>query len=279
MGESDKTGPRPGGTQTFFSPRGLYPRMGSTQWTFQAARVRDGAIPLVVPESMLVFAAHPDDELLSAGGTILKYADLGCKVTAVVATKGLGGYARREYKKNIDALRQDEFERVTKFLNCEFVELGYDSIEVNRDAIARVTNLIRDVRPQVILLPHHTDVHRAHRRLAQIVREAVYHTATGKAYGGQGREFTPLAVYYYESPSCKFQYIEGDVFVIVDISAYWEQKIAAFQKAYKSQQEVIERALAWAESTAILRGNEIVGEHGEAFIPCTEYVPLRVLLM
>ena len=34
-------------------------------------------IPIVVPKRMMVFAGHPDDELISCGGTILKYLDLG----------------------------------------------------------------------------------------------------------------------------------------------------------------------------------------------------------
>ncbi len=52
--------------------------------------------PIVVPESILVFAPHPDDELLSCGGTIMKYRELGSKITVVVATGGLGGYAKKK---------------------------------------------------------------------------------------------------------------------------------------------------------------------------------------
>ena len=30
-------------------------------------------LPVIIPDSILIFAPHPDDELLSCGGTILKY--------------------------------------------------------------------------------------------------------------------------------------------------------------------------------------------------------------
>ncbi|MHA1453629.1 MAG: PIG-L deacetylase family protein [Promethearchaeota archaeon] len=235
-------------------------------------------IPLVIPESMIVFAGHPDDELISVGGTILKYAALGTKVTTVVATSGLGGYAKPGDKKKIAETRAKEFELVSEYLNCNFIELDYKEINVTRSIISKFTNLIRKHKPQVIFMPHPTDIHRTHRKLAKVVREAIYHTATGRAYGGHGKDFRPSAVYCYESPSCKFQYVDANVFVTVDISDYWDKKVEIFQKVYASQVEVLDRVLDWAHDTATLRGNEVNGEYGEAFIPLTEYVPMRILL-
>ena len=242
-------------------------------------KCRGQQVPLVVPESIMVFAPHPDDELLSAGGTILKYSALGSKVTVVVATQGLGGYAKQEYQEDIEEKRRQEFERTTDLLHAEFMELNLKEVEVNRETIRILTQLIREKRPQVILMPHCSDVHRAHRNLSLALREAIYHTTTGNAYGGYGKAFIPFAIYCYESPSCKFQYIEGNVFVTVDISDQWEEKKHIFREVYSSQQEVIGRVLEWAEKTALLRGNEVQGNYGEAFIPLTEYVPLKILLI
>ncbi|GAG72078.1 unnamed protein product, partial [marine sediment metagenome] len=76
-----------------------------------------------------------------------------------------------------------------------------------------------------------------------------------------------------------FQYIESSVFIIVDIEEYWEKKKEIFNQVYISQKEVLSRVLDWAEDTAILRGNEINSKYGEAYIPETTYVPLRILLV
>jgi LmbE family N-acetylglucosaminyl deacetylase len=236
-------------------------------------------VPIVVPEKIMVFAGHPDDELISCGGTILKYLELGSEVYVVVATTGLGGYAKEEHKETISSQRENELKKVVEQLNCKFIELGYSSLEVNRSKISKITNLIRDYMPQVILIPHFTDFHRIHRNLSIIAREAIYHCATGKAYGGHDRQWMPYGVYYYESPSCKFQYIEGSVFVVVDIEKYWEQKKRIFKEIYISQKEVLERVIDWAEDTAILRGNEINSKFGEAYIPETTYTPLKILLV
>ena len=239
----------------------------------------DDKLPLIIPKKIMVIAGHPDDELVSCGGTLLKYRELGSEIIIVVATQGKGGYAKESHKDSIVKHREFELKHVSEVLKSELIELNYSDMEVNREKISKITNLIRDYRPQVILMPHFSDFHRVHRNLSLIAREAVYHCSTGKAYGGHERNWTPFGVFYYESPSCKFQYIEGSVFVVVNIEKYWEHKKEIFNKIYVSQKEVLERVLDWAEDTAILRGNEINAEYGEAFIPETTYTPLKIILM
>ena len=241
--------------------------------------ISDSEIPVVVPKRMLVFAGHPDDEIISCGGTILKYQALGSEVFVVVATSGLGGYAKSKQITGIENQRKQELELIRTTLKCKIIELGYFDLEVTSKHISEITNLIRDIKPQVILLPHYSDFHRVHRNLSLIAREAIYHSSTGKAYGGYNRNWTPFGVYYYESPSCKFQYVESSVFIVVDIERYWHKKKEIFNVIYLSQKEVLERVLEWAEDTATLRGNEINSTYGEAFVPETTYTPLKLLLL
>jgi LmbE family N-acetylglucosaminyl deacetylase len=238
----------------------------------------DTTIPIVVPKRMMVFAGHPDDELISCGGTLLKYQELGAEIFIVVATGGLGGYTKENQKNKIIKTREIELSHMTDELKWNVIELKYSDLRVGREKVARITNLIRDYRPHVILIPHYTDFHRVHRNLSLITREAIYHCATGKAYGGHERNWTPLGVYYYESPSCKFDYIEGNVFIIVDIEKQWEKKKEIFNYVYVSQKEVLERVMDWAEDTATIRGHEIDSRYGEGFIPETTYTPLKILL-
>ncbi|MFX0058100.1 MAG: PIG-L deacetylase family protein [Candidatus Hodarchaeota archaeon] len=239
----------------------------------------ENELPIVVPKRIMILAGHPDDEIVSCGGTILKYQELGAEIIVVIATSGLGGYAKQSQKEGILEQRQNELNLVKDFIKGKLIELNYSDLKINRNIISQITNLIRDIQPQVILIPHYSDFHRVHRNLSYITREAIYHCSTGKAYGGHERNWTPLGVYYYESPSCKFEYIEGSVFVVVDIDKYWEKKKEIFNIVYVSQKEVLQRVLDWAEDTAILRGNEINASYGEAFIPETTYTPLKILLV
>ena len=132
-------------------------------------------IPIVVPKQILVLAGHPDDEIISCGGTLLKYKALGSKIIVIVATNGVGGYVETNQKKNIIKQRKMELESVRSSLDCEIIELEFPIMDITRDKISTITNLIRDIRPQVILMPHHSDFHRVHRNLSLISREAIYH--------------------------------------------------------------------------------------------------------
>ncbi|TFG17900.1 MAG: hypothetical protein EU531_01815 [Promethearchaeota archaeon] len=239
----------------------------------------DKVIPVVVPKRIMVFAGHPDDEIISCGGTLIKYRELGSEIIIIVATSGLGGYAKKHQRDQIKTQRQNELNAIQKVLDCKILELNYADLQITRKKVAQITNLIRDMQPNVILMPHFSDFHRVHRHLSLITREAIYHCSSGKAYGGHERSWKPYGVYYYESPSCKFQYIEGSVFIIVDIEKSWTKKKEIFSEIYVSQKEVLERVLDWAEDTAILRGNEIASAYGESFIPETTYTPLKILLV
>jgi LmbE family N-acetylglucosaminyl deacetylase len=235
--------------------------------------------PLLVPKRILVFAPHPDDEILSTGGTILKYKALGSEITIVIATKGSGGYRKEENKENIIRQRHSEINDLQNLLDWKIIALNYENLSIEREQISKVTKLIREIKPQIVLSPHFQDTHRIHRNLSYIVRESLYHAATGEAYGGDGKLWQPLGVYYYESPSYKFQYAGYKTYITTNIDDYWMRKKELFSRIYKSQEQMLTEILTWAEHTAKLRGMEINSEYGEAFIPETTYTPLRLLLV
>ncbi|MHA1369819.1 MAG: PIG-L deacetylase family protein [Promethearchaeota archaeon] len=242
--------------------------------------IKNDKIPIVVPRKMLFFAPHPDDELISCGGTILKYSNMGSEIIVVLVTRGLGGYAKEQDQQIIAETRETEYKNAVKKLRVdEVINLELDEVVVNRENVKTFTNIIRDYKPDLVFSPHISDTHRAHRATAEIAKESLYHAIHGKAYGGHGKDVRVNGYYCYESPSRKFFYVDANVFTIVDITEYWKSKKEIFHEVYASQQEVLGRILTWAEKTAKLRGEEIFCEYGEAFIPDTEYCPLRILIL
>jgi len=234
----------------------------------------------IIPDSILVFAPHPDDELLSCGGLILKYSKLGTKIIVIGVTRGVGGYSKAAYEADIQDIRIQEFEKSIQLLGADRElsrDLGYDEITPTRPYIKEFTNLIRDLQPQLILCPHPEDSHWIHRNTSLCVTEAIYHSQ-GRAYGGYQKEWIPFGCYFYESPSCKFEYVEGPK-IICDITETWEAKMRIFDEVYQSQVEQLERVADWAERTAKLRGEMGFCGYGEAFIPDTRYVPLKLLII
>ena len=72
----------------------------------------ENEIPIVVPKRLMVFAGHPDDEIISCGGTILKYKELGSEIIIVIATSGLGGYTKKLDKPKILEHRKNELKLI-----------------------------------------------------------------------------------------------------------------------------------------------------------------------
>ena len=54
---------------------------------------------------ILVFCAHADDEVIGLGGTIRKFANAGAEIRLVHFSAGAEGYATREEKSTIVAIK------------------------------------------------------------------------------------------------------------------------------------------------------------------------------
>ncbi len=73
---------------------------------------------------ILIFGAHPDDEVIGMGGTIRRFADAGATVRLVHFSPGAEGYASPAEKNTICAERAAETAAVCKLLGiAEYVNL------------------------------------------------------------------------------------------------------------------------------------------------------------
>ncbi|MBY9006778.1 MAG: PIG-L family deacetylase [Candidatus Lokiarchaeota archaeon] len=240
--------------------------------------VEDDFKTILVPKRIMVLAGHPDDEIISCGGTLLKYQELGSEIIIVLGTYGLGGYSEISKKDKIKDIRDNELETISQVLNWKYINLGYENLDIDREKISSVTKLILKEKPHIILAPHFKDIHRIHRNFSYIIRESIYHCSLGNTYGLQNNLWIPFGFYYYETPSCKFKDIYASSFIIVDINNYLNQKIQILNNYYKSQKFLIDKISNWMINTASLRGSEINKKFGEAYIPDTIYSPLKLVL-
>ncbi|MFC5491855.1 PIG-L deacetylase family protein [Nocardioides caricicola] len=112
---------------------------------------------------VLVVAAHPDDEVLGAGGTLAKHVDAGDEVRAIVVSEG----ATSRYEDTmVDELRsagRRSGERIG-FASLEFV--GMPDQRLDAVALIDVTQalepLIQDFRPDVLYTHAPMDVNTDH---------------------------------------------------------------------------------------------------------------------
>jgi len=122
---------------------------------------------------ILVVAAHPDDEILGVGGTILKHVKNGDQVSILV----LGdGESSREAKVDIEK-RENQAKRVIQALGAKEMILKklpdnqFDSLPL-LEIIKEVEAVIRQVKPEIIYTHCPTDLNVDHRLTFQAVLTA-----------------------------------------------------------------------------------------------------------
>jgi LmbE family N-acetylglucosaminyl deacetylase len=116
---------------------------------------------------VMVFAAHPDDEVLCMGGTIAVHSDRGDEVTVVCLTDGSStqypGDESRRRQKDEEAQAAAKVLGVAEYVHLDFPDMRLDTlahVEVNRV----VEEHLRERQPEVVYTAH-PDVNLDHRML------------------------------------------------------------------------------------------------------------------
>lgn len=223
---------------------------------------------------ILVFAPHPDDEILGCGGTIARYISEGheayvCVVTsprppiydnAAAIKNGWPHVMYPEIRKAHETLGIKE----TFFLQFPCVLLENEPRNVVN---GKVDEVIRKTEPDIVFIPHFGDMQKDH----AIVSEAVMVAVRSK------NAYAPQYVYSYECLSETEWNIPhpANAFVpntFIDISGHLPKKLEAM-KCYVSQLARFPnpRSLGAIEALAKLRGSTAGFEAAEAFMLIREY--------
>ncbi len=179
--------------------------------------------------NVLVIAAHPDDEVLGAGGSIARWAAEGQDVA--IAILGEGHTSRYDRREDADLAAVEQLhgcsQQVADLLGAKELVMGdlpdnrFDT-EPFLDVVKRVEALVERLQPEVVLTQHGGDLNIDH----QVIFRATM-TATRPMAGRPVK-----ALYAYEvasSTEWAFQQFEPHFrpSVFVDISATLETKVAA----------------------------------------------------
>jgi LmbE family N-acetylglucosaminyl deacetylase len=108
------------------------------------------------PDRVLVVTAHPDDVDFGAAGTVATWTDAGVEVVYCVCTDGqAGGFDRDVPRERIPEIRRREQRAAAAVVGVADVRfLGHvdGELEPTRDLVREVVRVIRDVRPQRVVL-------------------------------------------------------------------------------------------------------------------------------
>jgi LmbE family N-acetylglucosaminyl deacetylase len=219
--------------------------------------------------TVLVVAAHPDDEVLGAGGTIARHADAGGVVQVLIAAEGATSRQQqpdRDEAANELARLSNAAQVAGRILGAAAVELlslpdnRLDSLD-RLDLIKQIEQKIDQHQPQVVYTHHAGDVNIDHRRL----HEAVV-TACRPTPGQPVRRVLSFEVASSTEwqPASSAPTFEPNWFV--DISAQWARKRQALE-AYACEMRPWPhaRSIVALEHLARWRGAQVGVEAAEAF--------------
>jgi LmbE family N-acetylglucosaminyl deacetylase len=120
---------------------------------------------------VLVVSPHPDDEVLGAGGTLLRRKAEGAKVVWLIVTSITTetGWAAEKIKQ-----RAEEIKRVTELFGFDSVfELNFPTTQLDQvpmsDLVAAISNVFKNFEPEEVFVPHPSDVHTDHRMVFDAV--------------------------------------------------------------------------------------------------------------
>ena len=112
----------------------------------------------------LIVAPHPDDEVLGAGGTLLRRKAEGAAVAWVIVTAATTslGYSDEKIKQ-----RAKEIQCITSFFDFDSVhELNFPTTQLDKiptsDLVTAVSDVFNLFEPDEVFVPHPADVHTDH---------------------------------------------------------------------------------------------------------------------
>lgn len=125
-------------------------------------------------KKILVIAPHPDDELLGAGGMIIRNIKEGNEVYVCVVTIGTAPLFDPDMgkKNNQDAVDCHKAIGITKsyFLDLPSTMLeGIPRHELN----GKILDVVREVQPEEVFIPHYGDMQKDHQMVADAAMVAV----------------------------------------------------------------------------------------------------------
>jgi N-acetylglucosamine malate deacetylase 1 len=212
--------------------------------------------------NVLVFAAHPDDEVLGMGGTIAVHADRGDSVTVVCLTDGSSTqYPDDEARR---AQKNDEAQAAAQVLGAEYVHLDLPDMRLDTLAHVEINRVveehIRERAPEVVYTAQ-PDVNLDHRVLFDSVSVAARPTPSHPVrrlltYAPtSSTEWTPAATNWFV-PNW-----------FVDITATMQRKLDAFA-CFKTEERPYPhpRNARALEAHAQFYGATVGCEYAEPFV-------------
>jgi len=212
---------------------------------------------------VVIISAHPDDETLGAGGTILRHKKNGDEVYWLIVTDV---FETEGFSNERVLSRKKEIENVSKLYSFNNVyNLGYPTMKLDDTILFELVNKIslifQELQPETIYVMNRSDAHSDHR----IVFDAVMSCTKSFRYPYIKKVFMYECLSETEfSPILPERVFQPNYFV--DISDFLNKKIE-IMKIFDSElgEHPFPRSIKNIEALATFRGATIGVNYAEAF--------------
>ena len=213
--------------------------------------------------NIVVISAHPDDEILGVGGTLLKHKKNGDKIYWLITTNI---FENQGYSKERISSRQKEIKKISEALSVEKVfMLDYPTMSLSTSSliemVPKISKIFTEIEPEIVYCLNRSDAHSDHR----ITFDAVMACTKSFRY-----PFIKQVLMYECISETEFApQLPEKVFIpnyFVDISSFLEEKMN-LMKIYESElgKHPFPRSLKNIEALATFRGASVGVEYAEAF--------------
>jgi LmbE family N-acetylglucosaminyl deacetylase len=178
--------------------------------------------------TILVFGAHPDDEITMAG-TMAKLAEAGCTVVVAIYTNGSEGYPRPEMRELIVEMRRaemaacDEVVGIRRRVCFDRDDMGLVN---DKQTVKETVKVIREVRPDAVFTHGPDEVHRDHLNTHRISREAWWHAGQPVA-AELGPPWSTRHLYYYKAVGTSSARYDSLPTIVIDVTQTYWRAVAA----------------------------------------------------
>lgn len=213
--------------------------------------------------NIVVVSAHPDDEVIGAGGTLLKHAKNGDTIYWLIVTKL---FEQHGFTQERIQSRQLEIEKVGKLLGVKQIfQLEYPTMHLHSgsliEMVPQVSDIFKQINPEYVYVMNRSDAHSDHR----VVFDAVVACTKSFRYPGIKRVLMYECISETEfAPALPEKVFMPNYFV--DISPFISDKLAIME-IYESELAAppFPRSLDNIKALAHFRGSSVGVMYAEAF--------------
>ncbi|MGD0142011.1 MAG: PIG-L family deacetylase [Rhizomicrobium sp.] len=150
---------------------------------------------------ILAIHAHPDDIETLAAGTLVLLGSLGHRLTIATVTAGDCGSVEHD-RQETARIRKNEARNVAAIIGAAYWCAELDDLAVFNDdpSRRRVTELIRSVRPDIVITAAPADYHPDHEATSVLVRDACFAAPVPNYATGSARPLDAIPHLYFMDP-------------------------------------------------------------------------------